>query len=292
MSEERHDLIEAYLDKRMKPEEEAAFKLRLKEDEALRDLLAAYRIDQALVQHIQDESKREKLDQWQAELKENITKRRGSLFFKQASLVAAGLSLVALALYWVFSFLPAPKKQPRREAPLVDTLNQVIAENQDSNKDNIALVEPTKRFDRAQIISTYASDAQLDPLLSHQERGAPSDPLDSVQQLLADKQIETAKGLLARLQQQNSPQVLDAAMLLGFYHFQRQQFDGAEPYFQQVSKHPGYYLYRDKAEWFLALSYLAQTKDEPLKQLLAEMLQHPQHSYYGAAKQLLTELQK
>ena len=228
----------------------------------------------------------------QTELKEKKGKRRGSLFFKQAGLVLAGLSLVAVGLYWAFSFLPSPKKQPRREAPLIDTLNQVIAENQDSNKDQIALVEPTKGFDRAQFILSYTSDAQLDPLLSDKERGTPRDALDSIQQLLADKQIETAKGLLARLQQQHSPQVLDAAMLLGFYYFQRQQFDGAEPYFQQVSKHAGYYLYRDKAEWFLALSYFAQSKDEALKQLLAEILQNPQHSYYGAAQQLRNELQK
>jgi hypothetical protein len=292
MSEEMHDLIEAYLDKRMKPEEEVAFKLRLKEDEALRDLLVAYRIDLALVQHIQYQAKREKLNRWQPELKENIAKRRGSLLIKQAGLVVASLSLVAVALYWAFPFLPAPKKQPRREAPLSDSLNQVIANKQDSSKDEIAIVEPTERFDRAKIILSYASDAQLDPLLSHQERGAPSDALDSVQQLLADKQIETAKGLLTRLQQQNSPQVLDAAMLLGFYHFQLQQFDEAEPYFQQVSKYPGYYLYRDKAEWFLALSYLAQTKDEALKQLLNEILQNTQHIFYRAAQQLRAKLQK
>lgn len=292
MSEELHEMIEAYLDKRMKPEEEVAFKLRLKEDEALRDLLAAYRIDQALVQHLQNEAKREKLDQWQPELKENIAKSRGSLLIKQVSLIIAGLSLVAVALYWAFSFLPAPKKQPRREVPLSDTLNQVIAHKQDSSKDEIAMVEPTERFDQAQIISTYEGDAQLDPLLNHKERGAPSDALDSVQLLLADKQIKAVESLLARLQQQNSPQVLDAAMLLGFYHFRLQQFDSAEPYFQQVNKYAGYYLYRDKAEWFLALSYLAQTKDEALKQLLEKILQNTQHTYYLAAQQLRAKLQK
>lgn len=289
MIEEMHDQIEAYFGKRMTPEEEATFKLRLQEDEAMRDMLMVYRIDQELIYHIQNQSKAKKIKHWQAELLANLNKRYRYLFLI-TSLFCVGVVGIALLLY---NRKPRPTVKPTElKKPEIDTKISPRVDLNPLKNNKKVLPKIFSTQDRKEKLAELSKDAYLESYNQNGQRGD-LNLVDSLYFLLNQSEYTTAKSLFEKIKQEEPASLkLDAAMLLGFSFFKASDYAQAKAYFQLVYDYPDFYYFKDKAEWYLTLCHFALGQDQDVRQILSRILTSSDHPYHSKALILSKFLEK
>lgn len=83
---------------------------------------------------------------------------------------------------------------------------------------------------------------------------------------------------------------LTASFYIGMCHLELKEYEKARKQLLEVVKHPN--EFRQEAQWYLALTYLAENKIENCSKLLKTISSQPHHEHQAEADQLLVDLEK
>lgn len=143
-SDNLYELIEAWLDNELSPDETAAFAKRLEGDENLHFRVEQHQLAREVIGHWVAEDYKTKIKSWQQDMEESPPPVSKSPTLKWW-IIGVGLLLLVAGGIWCFTLLQTESKttEPTEQAPSVQNSDQPVAEQDDNSSLEKESQEPT-----------------------------------------------------------------------------------------------------------------------------------------------------
>lgn len=312
MKPNQFDNIEAYLDNALSAEEKTAFEQALANDQELAKELAVYQLEREGQELLLEADLREKLLQWTsideegdpqpAAPESNKTEaRKNRRNWRFLLLLGSFVFLIVLVyVYWSDNKsdtrqisppnTPAPSQQNEKNSPASEK-NIPIADNKQPGGTPSKLPpaeKPSLNTDQQIALAYYENSDLADLVRGNGASGTNATLLQTAKEDFRNKKYQEVISSLQAIPT-SDPYYWQVQELMGHALFKMKRFNESATIFNKIFNNNNNER-GENAQWYLALSLLAQGKTNETIKLLQYLIDHAEPALQEQAKALLAEL--